>query len=98
MREKEPELVPPDMTVDDVVDADDNVLTSNVLPANDKDILQEIQTASKASVDEVEDEEDEDLEVTEEPPKPRSKSDIRIALNTLSLHRMFVDHDSADNI
>ena len=96
LREKEPELVPTDMTVDDVVDADDNVLTSNVLPPND--ILQEIQTASTASVDEVEDEEDEDLEVTEEPPKPPSKSDIRIALNTLSLHSMFVDHDSADKI
>ena len=98
LREKEPELVPTDMTVDDVVDADDNVLTSNVLPPNDEDILQEIQTASTASVDEVEDEEDEDLEVTEEPPKPPSKSDIRIALNTLSLHSMFVDHDSADKI
>ena len=84
--------------VDDVVDADDSVLTSNVLPPNDEDILQEIQTASTASVDEVEDEEDEDLEVTEEPPKPPSKSDIRIALNTLSLHSMFVDHDSADKI
>ena len=46
LREKEPELVPTDMTVDDVVDADDNVLTSNVLPPNDEDILQEIQTAS----------------------------------------------------
>ena len=98
LREKEPELVPTDMTVDDVVDADDNVLTSNVLPPNDEDILQEIRTASTASVDEVEDEEDEDLEVTEEPPKPPSKSDMRIALNTLSLHSIFVDHDSADKI
>ena len=98
LREKEPELVPTDMTVDDVVDADNNVLTSNVLPPNDEDILQEIQTASTASVHEVEDEENEDLEVTEEPPKHPSKSDIRIALNTLSLHSMFVDHDSADKI
>ena len=38
------------------------------------------------------------MEVTEEPPKPPSKSEIRSAINTLSLHSVFVDQDCVDKI
>ena len=38
------------------------------------------------------------MEVTEEPPKPPSKSEIRSAINTLSLHSEFVDQDCVEKI
>ena len=38
------------------------------------------------------------MKVTEEPTKPPRKSEIRCAINTLSLHSVFVDHDCAEKI
>ena len=38
------------------------------------------------------------MEVTEEPLKPPSKSKILSAINTLSLHSVFVDQDCVEKI
>ena len=38
------------------------------------------------------------MEVTEKPPKPPSKNEIRSNINTLSLHSVFVDKDCVEKI
>ena len=38
------------------------------------------------------------MKVTEEPPKPPSNNEIRSAINTLSLHSVFVGQDCVEKI
>lgn len=87
LRQRNPELVPDGVNAEDVLDADNEVLTSDVGSLSDEDILAEFREDNQMEVDD-DDEGDVDEE-NEETPKRPSKSEVYQAIETLSRYSLF---------
>ena len=85
--QRNPELVPDGVNAEGVLDADNEVLTSDVGPLSDEDILAEFRKDNQMEVDD-DDEGDVDEE-NEEIPKRPSKSEVYQTIETFSRYSLF---------
>ena len=86
LRERSPELVPDEVSAEDVVDTDSGVLTSDIGSLSDEDILAEFREENQMEVDDGDDgNEDEQGET----PKRPTKSEVHQAIETLSRYSLF---------
>ena len=84
--ERSPELVPDEVSAEDVVDTDSGVLTSDIGSLSDEDILTEFCEENEMEVDDGDDGNEDEKEET---PKRPTKSEIHQAIETLSRYSLF---------
>ena len=86
LRERSPELVPDEVSAEDVVDTDSGVLTSDIGSLSDEDILAEFREENQKEVDDGDDGNEDEQEET---PKRPTKSEVHQAIETLSRYSLF---------
>ena len=86
LRERSPELVPDEVSVEDVVDTDSGILTSDIGSLGDEDILAEFREENQMEVDDGDDGNEDEQEET---PKRPTKSEVHQAIETLSRYSLF---------
>ncbi|PFX30261.1 hypothetical protein AWC38_SpisGene4936 [Stylophora pistillata] len=91
---KDAELAPTEVRAEDVIEADDGVMTSESALLSDEKILEEFRERD-STVMEVDDDSDEDD--SEERPQKPARAQITEAINTLSSYSLFAA-DGADEI
>ena len=87
LRERSPELVPDEVSAEDVVDTDRGVLTSDTGSLSDEDILAEFREENEMEVDDGNDRNEDEQQ--EETPKRPTKSEVHQAIETLSRYSLF---------
>ena len=87
LRERSPELVPDEVSAEDVVDTDRGVLTSDTGSLSDEDILTEFREENEMEVDDGNDGNEDEQQ--EETPKRPTKSEVHQAIETLSRYSLF---------
>ena len=87
LRERSPELVPDEVSAEDVVDTDRGVLTSDTGSLSDEDILAEFREENEMEVDDGNDGNEDEQQ--EETPKRPTKSEVHQAIETLSRYSLF---------
>ena len=87
LRERSPELVPDEVSAEDVVDTDSGVLTSDIGSLSDEDILAEFCEENQMELDDGDDGNDDEQQ--EETPKRPTKSEVLQAIETLSRYSLF---------
>ena len=85
--ERSPELVPDEVSAEDVVDTDSGVLTSDIGSLSDEDILAEFREENQMEV--VDGDDGNEDEQQEETPKRPTKSEVHQAIETLSRYSLF---------
>ena len=86
LRERSPELVPDEVSAEDVVDTDSGVLTSDIGSLSDEGILAEFREENQMEVDDGDDGNEDEQEET---PKRPTKSEVHQAIETLSRYSLF---------
>ena len=86
LRERSPELVPDEVSAEDVVDTDSGVLTSDIGSSSDEDILAEFREENQMEVDDGDD--GNEGEQQQETPKRPTKSEAHQAIDTLSRYSL----------
>ena len=87
LRKRSPELVPDEISAEDVVDTDSGLLTSDIGSLSDEDILAEFREENQMEVDEGDDGNEDEQQ--EETPKQPTKSEVHQAIETLSRNSLF---------
>ncbi|XP_068697246.1 tigger transposable element-derived protein 4-like [Montipora foliosa] len=87
LRERSPELVPDEVSAEDVVDTDSGVLTSDIGSLSDEDILAEFCEENQMEVDDGDDGNEDEQQ--EETPKRPTKSEVPQAIETPSWYSFF---------
>lgn len=84
LQKRRPELVPDEVSAEDVVDTDSGVLTSNIISLSNEDILEEFRKETQMKVNDGDDA-NEDEQQQETPTRP-TKSEVSQPINSLTLH------------
>ena len=87
LRESSPELVPPCVTLNDVIGTDQELLTSNMESLTHEEILAEFRETD----DGVEEDSDDEIEMLDDAPKRPAASEVRQSIDTLLTYSMFVN-------
>ena len=88
LRERNPNLVPGDVTTEALVEADEDIITADGVVRTDQELLAEFQTDRDMHEDsqDIEETKEED----DEPPLPPSQKDVRQAIEVLCQPVQFV--------
>ncbi|XP_022792425.1 uncharacterized protein LOC111331559 [Stylophora pistillata] len=94
LRQKDAELAPTEVRAEDVIEADDGVMTLEIAPLSDEELFEEFRERNSTAMEVDDDNDDDDSE--ERPQKP-TRAQITEAINTLSSYNLFAA-DGADKI
>ena len=84
LRERNPDLVPGDVTSEALVEADEDIITADGVVRTDQEVLAEFQTDMHEDSQDIEETKEDD-----EPPLPPSQTDVRQAIEVLCQYSLF---------